>query len=63
MGEKLFADPFLKNHNQVCVWINCLKFYSVKFYKCANFIVWLPSWDTGQDVYLFPSLQPHKRLN
>ena len=30
--EKLFRDPFLKNHNWAYLWINRLKFYTVCFY-------------------------------
>ena len=30
--KKLFPDPFLKNQNLACLWINSLKFYTVCFY-------------------------------
>ena len=30
--EKLFPDPFLKNQNWAYLWINSLKFYTVRFY-------------------------------
>ena len=29
--EKLFTDPFLKNQNWACLWINSLQFYIVHF--------------------------------
>ena len=32
MVEKLFPDPFLKTQNQVYLWVNNLKFYTVCFY-------------------------------
>ena len=35
--EKLFPDPFLKNQNSACLWINIVTFYTVCFY-C------IPSW-------------------
>ena len=34
MVEKLFPDPFLKNQNSACLWINSLTFYRVCFIVC-----------------------------
>ena len=41
--EKLFQDPFLKNQNWACLWINSLKFYTICFY-C------MPSWGLSKDI-------------
>ena len=41
--EKLFPDPFLKNQNWACVWINILKFYVFCFY-C------LPRWGLSEVI-------------
>ena len=30
--EKLFPDPYLKNQNLACLWINSVKFQRVCFY-------------------------------
>ena len=30
--EKLFPDPYLKNQNLACLWINSVKFQKVCFY-------------------------------
>ena len=30
--EKLFPDPFLKNQNWACLWMNSQKFYTACFY-------------------------------
>ena len=45
--EKLFPDPFLKNQNWACLWINSLKFYTICFY-C------MPSWGLSKDINAKP---------
>ena len=36
-GEELFPHPFLKNQNWECLWINCLKFYTVLEFRAEDY--------------------------
>ena len=40
MLDKLFPDPFLKNQNWSCLWINSLVLYTVCFYSLLSCGLW-----------------------
>ena len=57
MLKKLVSEPFLKNLNWACLWINSLKFYIVCFYLYAKLRAIDIYWNYATNHLLLPKIK------